>query len=439
MAQPGEHGPVAVSIIVFGDNTKNGKKFIADWHDLSARFPMYDPIDVRAFFSKDPSKSRQFKSYHDKNADHTETQISLHQFEDFFYCCQYLVNQVQEKFRECDPPTIRLPKILPVFCSAGQHRADGAAKNSVHRVLNALELGCGRCYNANVFSLNGANDIEDRLKTATRWLSNPWSINDARETFGVEACASSPRAQFVYAAVGQLKAVIEEGVHDLISKTGALIVPDFSDDEEEIECTLVPKPPSHPPTRSVAKKRPASSKAIRVNEGADKPTEVGGDGNGLEPFVMPPPPPPAPTLAGYKRGRDDDRDTQTRDQRWYDDDRGQHSRDQRWYDDDQRSYSHSPCVFCAGSGVLTHNDAADSFDALKYHPKLLMSILRAHNVDADAEQEAYLLATRFEYGWAKLNDIVHNLVKNYGRVENASAFVAASCIKTRKAHLPKSF
>jgi hypothetical protein len=436
MTQPGEHGPVAVSILVFGEHTKNGKKFVADWLDLCAKYPMYDPIDVRVFFSKDPSKSRQFKSYHDKNADHTETQISLHQFEDFFYCCQYIVNQVQEKFRECESPTTRLPKIVPVFCTAGQHRADGAAKNSVHRILNALDLGLGRCYNANVFSLNGANDIEDRLKTATRWLSNPWSINDARATFGVEACASSPRAQFVYAAIGQLKAVIEDGEHDLISKTGALIVPAFSDDEEEIEGTLVPKPPSHPPTRSVAKKRPVSTKVVHANgEGDDAAQRVDVE----QPFVMPPPPPRASSSAGHKRGRDDDHEMHTRDHQWYDDDHAYQARGQRWYDENTRSYSNSTCAFCAGSGVLAHNDAADSLDALKYHPKLLMSILRAHNVDADAEQEAYLLATRFEDGWEKLNDIVHNLVKNYGRIDNASAFVASSCIKTRKTYIPKSF
>ena len=86
---------------------------------------------------------------------------------------------------------------------------------------------------------------------------------------------------------------------------------------------------------------------------------------------------------------------------------------------------------------MKQSDVSKSLKEFSKDPVHLMEILVAHGIDADAQHEAYLLVTRLDDGFNMLNDIIHNLVKNTDYIFKKSAFVAASCIKLRKAKLPR--
>ena len=87
--------------------------------------------------------------------------------------------------------TKSMQKILPVYCTAGQHRADSTAKASA-TVLNAVGATHGhRVWNVKVFSLSCMNIWPDAVQStvvteAWRWLTNTWTIAPC-PNFGADA------------------------------------------------------------------------------------------------------------------------------------------------------------------------------------------------------------------------------------------------------------
>ena len=239
MAPPllGSQGPVAVSILVFGESTSLGKQLLRDWDRLSDKYNLMDPTDIRVMFRKDPNRSRKFKAHWERNAEYDETLISLHQFTAFAESVKGIVDDVLSEYNAIEGDDFtRLPMVIPVFCTKGTHRADGVAKTAAHRVLNVLDYGHGRAFNVNVFSLNGATTLEGPLKATNKWLSNPWFMQEPKVDFGIAACASTQRAKFVYDMIGDIVFTSVNGSSGLpVDGRGNILVPDFSSDEEVID------------------------------------------------------------------------------------------------------------------------------------------------------------------------------------------------------------
>ena len=58
-------------------------------------------------------------------------------------------------------------KVLPVYCTAGNHCSDGVVRFSQKRVLNLLKTSNGgRLLNVNVFGLIGVNDVQEIIQFA---------------------------------------------------------------------------------------------------------------------------------------------------------------------------------------------------------------------------------------------------------------------------------
>ena len=200
---PGENGPIAVAFLVFGDSQPTGKEFLRNFEELSKEFDMAQPIDIRKIYKTDPSKCARFKVRHDRNADFDDTQVAVHQFTALYDTVHCLCHEVMQQTNALDTTVATcLPKIIPVYCAAGQHRADGATKSAQHRVLNVIDFGVGRAFDANVFSLNACSNVRQQIQAASKWLSKPWTVIEPNADWGKVACASGERAQFVHEAIG---------------------------------------------------------------------------------------------------------------------------------------------------------------------------------------------------------------------------------------------
>jgi hypothetical protein len=354
-----------------------------------------------------------------------------------------------------------LQKIIPVYCPAGQHRADGATKSAQHRVLNVLDFGVGRAFNANVFSLNACSNVRQQIQAASKWLSKPWTVIDPNADWGKVACASGERAQFVHEAIGELHLhMLSKDSTTLIDTNGMLTEKAFSDNEEEYKEAEKTTIPSWKGTRTWKSPEPKRSNAQSSTWGPKQP-------------VMPPPktahdmglPSPPRPLASkappralakktvYERKRDGEHveEEPQHDSVWPD---AQNDgwKDTKWESSSwdeacDSSWKTAPdtttavesvtCPCCLGAGQLTSDSITHELRSFKADPTLLMEILKHHGIDESAQHEAFLLATRFPDGYKLLNDIIHNLLKNHDYIKNKSAFVAGACIKMRKELLPK--
>ena len=136
---------INVSLLVFGDSTKEGKQF---WrlYDKSPKYQFFQAIDVRKVMSVDPRNAKKFRVAHEHNADFCSTQTNMLNNESFPETVREVVDSVQKYREELGPgsSTTSLGGIVPVLCTAGQHRADSAAKWAARKVLNSLMDGDAR-------------------------------------------------------------------------------------------------------------------------------------------------------------------------------------------------------------------------------------------------------------------------------------------------------
>ena len=97
-------------------------------------------------------------------------------------------------------------KVLPVYCTAGNHRSDGVVRVSQKRVLNLLKTSSGgRLLNVNVFGLTGVNDVQEIITFAENWTKSPWDIIPGDDEFGRVALASSPKARVIWDAITAIR------------------------------------------------------------------------------------------------------------------------------------------------------------------------------------------------------------------------------------------
>ena len=168
--------PIAVSIMTFGIHTPAGKVVM---NHIKANPEKFHPaIDIRRVLKADPAKRKIYKISHWENADHLTTQLNLFHDGQFYHAVRTLVDHIEAKNDEAT--SIGAPKVFPVYCTAGVHRCDGAAKCTAYRVLNKVSVGGEkRLYSAKVFSCSNIdpNNLADTVfKEAFKWTHKPWTV-----------------------------------------------------------------------------------------------------------------------------------------------------------------------------------------------------------------------------------------------------------------------
>ena len=98
-------------------------------------------------------------------------------------------------------------KVLPVYCTTGNHCSDGVVRFAQKRVLNLLKTSNGgRLLNVNVCSLTGVSDVQEIMQFAENWTVSPWDIILGDDEFGRVALASSPKARVIWDAITAIRA-----------------------------------------------------------------------------------------------------------------------------------------------------------------------------------------------------------------------------------------
>ena len=86
---------------------------------------------------------------------------------------------------------------------------------------------------------------------------------------------------------------------------------------------------------------------------------------------------------------------------------------------------------------MQQRDVLPKWASFDKNPEGMCAILESCGIDQRAQHEAWMLAQRFETGPEELNDIIHNLLRNWSHVGNPSAFVAKACMRIRNERIPK--
>ena len=131
-----------------------------------------------------------------------------------------------------------MQKILPVFCTAGNHRADSAAKAAA-MVLNSVGQNVGyRFFNCKVFSLSCMNITSDMIEStivteAAKWLTKTWTTTPT-VSWGYETAQQSERAFFTYGYLSDLSKILscDTPTDGLDESTRMPMVGNVSDDDD---------------------------------------------------------------------------------------------------------------------------------------------------------------------------------------------------------------
>jgi hypothetical protein len=121
-----------IAILVYGVCTKEGKeafKIVRERHsDGEFVHPHVTPIDIRRIMSSDPTDSKAFKVLHTENSEYARTMANLLNAGGFTDGVEKVVSATYE-LRWAGPSWSHQPtQLIPVYCSAGVHRCDGASK-----------------------------------------------------------------------------------------------------------------------------------------------------------------------------------------------------------------------------------------------------------------------------------------------------------------------
>jgi len=443
----GVNGPISVAIVVFGEGTSQGEQLMEDLVKFRDLYKIFDPIDIRNTFPIDPCTAKRFPCEHDAGYDSFEAQTAVHQYEGFYNSVRSVCDVVVRHVVQEKAVGGGLSAVMPVFCDTGLVRSGCIAAAAAFRVLSVMDFGHGRVFNANVFHMTGSAKVHDTLRHATTWLHEPWVAElVADRKYAKDVLPSSLRAGHLWTSIGELVNFYERASCLLIDfDSGMAKMDEFSDDEVV----------AADDTASVAsRKRKGLSPVPRV----PKP---------------PPFPPPAPLLdaAGGSAGHDVAK-KEEQDDKWGAD-RGSgglkeekawgskswgHKQDDAWSSargsggwHDEKSWGGKswgnkhddgadrtvPCPFCSGSGSMQQHDVLPKWATFEKTPEGMCAILESCGVDQRAQHEAWMLAQRFESGPEELNDIIHNLLRNWSHVGNPSAFVAKACMRIRNDRIPK--
>ena len=198
---------ITVAFVVYGIHTKQGAIF--HQHCLDNTELYHAPIDIRRLLHKDPlKKKRRYSVSHKENGTSTSTQVALLDDPSFFDACVHIVDTILVEVDEYG----EVPTILPVYWTAGQHRADTAVEGVCNKVLNAAHDHSGdRMYNAKVFKCNSVfadSVVEVVGQNAEAWLAKPFCVAAPTE-FGEAAREAHARANTQLLWLEDLRELVE--------------------------------------------------------------------------------------------------------------------------------------------------------------------------------------------------------------------------------------
>ena len=276
----------------------------------------HTPVDVRQWLARDPVHGKRYRVSHQENADFLTTQISVLDDSRFYQAVLELSSQIEQ---------FTSSKILPLYCSAGIHRVDAVSKATVNRVLNKIEVGLCRSYNAKIFSCQRVEpkQVEDTVVVeAKKWLSDPWT-QSVPDEWGKQAGEGNSRAHTQLTWLDELCKVMAGESSTLLDDARMPIEPlDGEDEADDTEAT-----DEHKDARSRSPKRIPKAKvphqlakgndaACRkdkkqsAQEWAANARAAGSKSNSNFPAPPSTPPPRRMTNAEQKQALADDRDWQ---------------------------------------------------------------------------------------------------------------------------------
>ena len=385
--------PRPIAFIVFGEHEAKGKIF---WDLVTqGKVKCRRAIDIRKVLNADPAEAKKFGCTHINKGESDQVQSNLLNQWDTVEACEWLLEEVETGEYVAGSHRPVLP--IPVYCTAGRHRSDGASTMVQRRVLNCCVRDGKRLYNANVFRITDCHDPLEQAELALTWVTDPWEVIDGEDNFGKRALSTSPLAVQVWDAVTELKTRMGD---------------DGSD--------FVPMPPSRPPPNP--KKRPTGGSG----SGRVKPTKAprSSKGHGID---------------DVDRDIDDvDHDIDDVD-RDIDDTGDGHGvevsgavADAYVGDCDNWDDGSYQCPCCGGTGLLNAADRPEWATRVTTVDSLV-AMLESNGLDERAIHQAVLVMQEFgDEGLDAIRGILVNMFKNWEFTQNPSAYMASACIKYRR-------
>ena len=170
-----------VSIVVFGEHTKAGKRMPEKIKDMQDD---YCVIDIRKRFTRNKAAFRM-----PPNVNSTFAPYQLGVAMDgtqFVECVKDVARQIATQHGKRDDTS---PIVFAMKCDDGRFDSDAVARCVVDRVLN-VSFDEKRLFNANVFSMDCAMSdlaVDTIVDQAWRWASGPWCDNPNTSKWGDEA------------------------------------------------------------------------------------------------------------------------------------------------------------------------------------------------------------------------------------------------------------
>ena len=248
---------ISVAFVVYGIHAPNGK--LVDKHIRDNPQYFHKPIDIRRILWNDPAQRTRYKCSRGVNATDVSTQIAMLDDRRFYEACVKVYKIVEEEAKV----TGMISKVIPVHCTAGDHRSHSVVEAVVNRVLNAANTAGERRYNAKAFLANSCHKnsvIEVVCDAAVRWLINPFCLREP-SNWGSEVADVHARAYIQLSWLDSLKNLIETDdtdstVQDLIDPYSYLPFEPFETDDK-------PRTPSPRDKRSTRVKGHARSSTER--------------------------------------------------------------------------------------------------------------------------------------------------------------------------------
>ena len=247
--------PISVAFVVYGIHTDNGKTVDAYMRRSPELF--HKPIDIRRILWNDPVQRTRYKCKRGENADFTQTQIAMLDDRRFYDACVHVFKQVEADMLE----NSICSKVVPVYCSAGDHRSHSVVEAVVNRILNACNKD-DRRFNAKAFLANSCHEnavIEVICDAAVSWLNEPFCLVEP-SGWGYDVADVHERAYKQLTWLESLRKLIEtdglgSGVQNDIDPINYVPFEPFPSDNKE----GAPKTPPASDSRSTkSKARPGS-------------------------------------------------------------------------------------------------------------------------------------------------------------------------------------
>ena len=397
-------GAIAIAIVTYGVHTPQGRAF--QTYAIAHPELFYEPFDVRRDLFRDPAENKKrFTVQHGQNSDFNQTQLALLDDSRFYACAARLVRGLT------DDASVdgAVAKVVPLYCSAGNHRCDGIAKVAAKVLNTAVDEWQTRVYNVKVFSCAniGAQDVVGVVATDARaWLKKPFTLaepGDWGEHARQAVCVRFSRVLFVLWLISyvvccarvssktNLEQANERAFHQmrLFSALSGVLSDMYADQHMIDPITYMPYGDDVDADDYDDDKHTAASAPIPTPPRTPPPPAVRRSSSSATPWSAP------------------------------------RSRTPRRVETRSRTV---PCAYCDGTGKKRLTDTIGAIANFSTDPSKWKDVLAARGCDDTAFIEFYALASSSDWGYTRAMRIIHNIMKKEAGghpVQNVSAFIVS--------------